>query len=148
MATGGSPPADGRDTKATMATSDAARAGGAQAAQVKVFREGEEAQSAALLEQAEEAAAVGFHQGAAAAGRGTPEFCTTAYGSRAKIPNTCGGGGSIFRHTRNTRKGAAGEGIDGSAGLRSNTRRSTSHMPEAVGARGPTPGCLRLVRSP
>jgi hypothetical protein len=57
VTTGGSPPADRRDTEATTATSDAARAGGAQVAQVKVFQEGEKAQRAALLEQAEEAAA-------------------------------------------------------------------------------------------
>jgi hypothetical protein len=54
---GGSPPADGRDTEATTATSDTARAGEAQAAQEEALQEGGRAQRAALLEQAEEAAA-------------------------------------------------------------------------------------------
>jgi hypothetical protein len=57
MAAGGSLPADGRGTEASTGASDAAGAGGAQEARVKVCREGEEAQRAALLEQAEDAAA-------------------------------------------------------------------------------------------
>ncbi len=54
---GGSQPADGRDMGATTATSDTARAGGAQAAREGAFQQRGEAQRAALMEQAEEAAA-------------------------------------------------------------------------------------------
>jgi hypothetical protein len=54
---GGSLPADGRDRETTTATSDTARAGAAQAAREEALQEGGEAQRAALLEQAEEAAA-------------------------------------------------------------------------------------------
>jgi hypothetical protein len=54
---GGGLPADGRDMGATTATSDTARAGGAQAAREGALQERGEAQRAALLEQAEEAAA-------------------------------------------------------------------------------------------
>jgi hypothetical protein len=53
---GGSLPADERDMGATTATSDTARAGGAQAAREGALQERGEAQRAALLEQAEEAA--------------------------------------------------------------------------------------------
>jgi hypothetical protein len=54
---GGSLPKDRRDMGATTATSDTARAGGAQAAQEGAFQQRGEAQRAALMEQAEEAAA-------------------------------------------------------------------------------------------
>jgi hypothetical protein len=54
---GGSQPADGRDMGATTATSDTAGAGGAQAAREGAFQQRGGAQRAALMEQAEEAAA-------------------------------------------------------------------------------------------
>jgi hypothetical protein len=54
---GGGLPTDGRDMGATTATSDTARAGGAQAGREGALQERGEAQRAALLEQAEEAAA-------------------------------------------------------------------------------------------
>ncbi len=54
---GGSRPADGRDMGATTATSDTAGAGGAQAARGGAFQQQGEAHRAALMEQAEEAAA-------------------------------------------------------------------------------------------
>jgi hypothetical protein len=54
---GGGLPADGRDMGATTATSDTARAGGAQAARERAHQERSKTQRAALLEQAEEAAA-------------------------------------------------------------------------------------------
>jgi hypothetical protein len=54
---GGSLPADGRDMGATTATSDTARAGGAQAAREGALQQRGKAQRAALMEQAEEAAA-------------------------------------------------------------------------------------------
>jgi hypothetical protein len=54
---GGSQPADGRDMGATTAASDTAGAGGAQAAQERAHQEWSKTQRAALLEQAEEAAA-------------------------------------------------------------------------------------------
>ncbi len=50
-------PADGRDMGATTATSDTAGAGGAQAARGGAFQQRGKTQRAALLEQAEEAAA-------------------------------------------------------------------------------------------
>jgi hypothetical protein len=56
-AVGGSLPDDGRDMGATTATSDTAGAGGAQAAQERAHRDRSKTQRAALLEQAEEAAA-------------------------------------------------------------------------------------------
>ncbi len=54
---GGSPPADGRDMGATTAASETARAGGAQAAREGALQQQSEAHRAALMEQAEEAAA-------------------------------------------------------------------------------------------
>jgi hypothetical protein len=54
---GGSQPADGRDTGATTATTDTAGAGGAQVARGGAFQQRGKTQRAALLEQAEEAAA-------------------------------------------------------------------------------------------
>ncbi len=57
VAVGGGMPADGRGMGATTATSDTARAGGAQAAREGAPRQRGEAQWAALMEQAEEAAA-------------------------------------------------------------------------------------------
>jgi hypothetical protein len=54
---GGSLPTDGRDMGATTATSDTARAGGAQAAREGALQQRGEAHRAALMEQAEEAAA-------------------------------------------------------------------------------------------
>ncbi len=54
---GGGLPADGRDMGATTATSDTARAGGAQVAREGAPQQRGEAQRAALLEHAEEAAA-------------------------------------------------------------------------------------------
>ncbi len=54
---GGSQPADGRDMGATTATSDTAGAGGAQAAREGALQQRGKTQRAALLEQAEEAAA-------------------------------------------------------------------------------------------
>jgi hypothetical protein len=54
---GGSQPADGRDMEATTATSDTAGAGGAQAAREGALQQRGKTQRAALLEQAEEAAA-------------------------------------------------------------------------------------------
>jgi hypothetical protein len=54
---GGSLPTNGRDTGATTAASETARAGGAQAAQEGAHQERGKTQRAALLEQAEAAAA-------------------------------------------------------------------------------------------
>ncbi len=54
---GGSLPADGRDMGATTATSDTVRAGEAQAAREGAHQERSKTQRAALLEQAEAAAA-------------------------------------------------------------------------------------------
>ena len=56
-AVGGSQPADGRDMGATTATTDTAGAGGAQAARERALQQRGKTQRAALLEQAEEAAA-------------------------------------------------------------------------------------------
>ena len=54
---GGSQPADGRDMGATTAASETTRARGAQAAREGALRQRGEAHRAALMEQAEEAAA-------------------------------------------------------------------------------------------
>jgi hypothetical protein len=54
---GGSMPADGRDMGPTTATSDTVRAGGAQAAREGALQQQGEAHRAALMEQAEAAAA-------------------------------------------------------------------------------------------
>jgi hypothetical protein len=54
---GGGLPADGQDMGATTATSNTARAGGAQEARERAHQEWSKTQRAALLEQAEEAAA-------------------------------------------------------------------------------------------
>jgi hypothetical protein len=54
---GGSQPADGRDMGATTAASDTAGAGGAQAAREGALQQRGEAHRAALMEQAEGAAA-------------------------------------------------------------------------------------------
>ncbi len=56
-AVGGSLPASGRDTGATTAAGETARAGAAQAARKEAHRERGKTQRAALLEQAEAAAA-------------------------------------------------------------------------------------------
>ena len=54
---GGSPPADERDMGATTAATETTRAGGAQAARGGALQQRGEAHRAALMEQAEEAAA-------------------------------------------------------------------------------------------